>query len=545
MKIAIYTSCALNYYAKTLALVQSARRSSPNASVTLCLCDALPEGIDPLSDGFVRCWTPADLGYDEAWIFQHNIMELYTAVKGRALVELMKAEPDADLYVYLDPDVYTYNDLSVVADYLGDTSIGLVPHILTVEMTDIGVRLTEMSVTEHGIYNLGHLLVRPDDNGRALARWWMERLDRYCFDDREFGLFTDQRWMDLVPAVFNGVCIIKQPNLNVASWNLAGRRVWIDARADGESDERDFRVDNYPLGTYHFSGTGQSGTHRRIREIFDPTNGATAEIERRYEAAISANGQARFEHIPPAYDVFDDGSHVLAPMRKAYRLSGDLQITFPDPYRTDGSETLIGWMRRNLPGATRLMIAPSRLALAFEGLFDQDYYLQTYADAAAAVQAGEFPSAMAHYIAIGSALFYDPNEFFVSRDYFARAGNLERNLLRSRGKRSRENTLLWHYLTIGLPSGIEPIDYFDSAWYLQHYSDVAQAIRRGSIATALQHFLMYGSRENRAPGPSFLPSLHPQPGAVDAQSKGVFGLFLRTEGVTGRLPLQVSKSPKR
>ncbi|AYF02862.1 hypothetical protein PY32053_03289 [Paracoccus yeei] len=543
MKIAIYTSCALNYYAKALALVQSARRNSPNSTVTLCLCDALPNGIDPIADGFARCWTPGDLGYDEGWIFQHNIMELCTAVKGRALVELMKVEPDADLYVYLDPDVYIYNDLSVVADYLGNASIGLVPHILSVETTDIGVRLTEMSVTEHGIYNLGHLFVRPDANGKALAQWWMERLDRYCFDDREFGLFTDQRWMDLAPAVFNGVCILKQPNLDVASWNLAGRHIWMDTRSDagpdGLNDERNFRVDDYCLLTYHFSGTGPSGTHRRIREIFAPANAAVAEIERRYEQAIASNGQARVEHIPPSYDIFDDGTPIPAEARKTYRLNSGLQAAFPNPSRTEGNGTFRDWMRRHQPALGQLSIMPSRLNHAFEGLFDKEYYLRTYPDAAAAVEAGQVPSALGHYIAIGSGLLYDPNEFFVSRDYFARAGNLDRHILRGKGGRGRENTLLWHYLTVGLPNGVEPIEYFDSRWYLQQYPDVANAIRKGSIGTALQHFLMFGSGENRLPGPSFSAALHTSPTPEETDARGVFGLFVRTLGVTGRIPISV------
>src|SRR3546814_12289571 len=80
--------------------------------------------------------------------------------------------------------------------------------------------MTEMSVTEHGIYNLGHLFVRPDENGRALSRWWADRLDKYCFDDKTIGLFTDQRWMDLVPATFEGVKILRVPNMDVASWNI-------------------------------------------------------------------------------------------------------------------------------------------------------------------------------------------------------------------------------------------------------------------------------------------------------------------------------------
>src|SRR3546814_5903340 len=81
-----------------------------------------------------------------------------------------------------------------------------------------------MSVTEHGIYNLGHLFVRPDENGRALARWWADRLDKYCFDDNTIGLFTDQRWMDLVPANFVCFKILRVPNMYVDSWNIGGRK---------------------------------------------------------------------------------------------------------------------------------------------------------------------------------------------------------------------------------------------------------------------------------------------------------------------------------
>ncbi len=45
---------------------------------------------------------------------------------------------------------------------------------------------------------------------------------------------------------------------------------------------------------------------------------------------------------------------------------------------------------------------------------------------------------------------------------------------------------------------IESSDYFDSAWYLEHYSDVKDA----SISPAL-HYLLYGGFEGRNPGPKF------------------------------------------
>lgn len=539
MKIAIYTSCALNYYAKAKALVQSAERNSPGTTVTLCLCDVLPGNIDPVADGFAACWTPADLGYDPGWIFEHNIMELCTAVKGRALVELMKAQPDADLYVYLDPDVYIYNDLSAVLDYMGDASIGLVPHILAVERTDIGVRMTEMSVTEHGIYNLGHLFVRNDANGRALAAWWQERLDRYCFDDRQFGLFTDQRWMDLVPAVFDGVAILRQPNLDVASWNIAGRRLWTEVPAghpaDTPIDERQFRVDDYPLLTYHFSGTGPTGTHRRVREIFDPSNPTSAEIERRYEAAIATNGQAVLAHVPPAYHLFDDGTPVLAEMRKLYRLYADLRAEFPNPYQTTpAGSSFLDWVKRHQRQLGAVVIDPQRLRQAFDELFDESYYRRTYPDAAEAIKGGRYKSGLDHYVQVGSALLYDPNEFFVSRYYFSRISDRDRHLLRSRTP-TVKNTLLWHYLVSGLPNGHEPIEYFDSGFYLRTYADVAQAFREGTIGTPLRHFLLWGATEDRRPGSDFQapPGL---PATDDrTQPGGAFGRLVRAGGVAGRL----------
>src|SRR3546814_4538943 len=92
MKIAVYTSCSLNYYAKARALLESIRRNSPNTSVTLCLCDELAGDCDPLAEGFDRMWQPHDLGYSRAWVFQHNVMELCTGVKGRALQRLMQDE---------------------------------------------------------------------------------------------------------------------------------------------------------------------------------------------------------------------------------------------------------------------------------------------------------------------------------------------------------------------------------------------------------------------------------------------------------------------
>jgi len=536
MKIAVYTSCALNYYAKARALAYSIARNSPNTSVTLCLCDEPDDDFDPLGHGFSRVWQPKDLGYSRAWIFEHNVMELCTGIKGRALVKLMQEEPDADMFVYLDPDVYVYNDLSEVDKYLSGFSIGLVPHILTVETTDIGVQMTEMSVTEHGIYNLGHLFVRPDDNGRALAKWWADRLDKYCFDDKTIGLFTDQRWMDLVPAVFDGVKILRVPNLDVASWNISTRNI-IQTEA---GNERSFEVDGWPLITYHFSGTGPAGTHRKVREIFAPSSGGVAEIERHYEEIISGFGQKRLEAVPPIYDFFDNGEKIPAEARKIYRQNEDLKKHFPDPYITGGGYQFIDWLREHRPGLLNgLRLPKGRLDRAFNDLFDSEFYLARYPDARKKIEDGKYNNALEHYIHEGSQLLYDPCELFVSRYYIEQAKYLDGFKMRGL-PRNKETTVLWHYLTVGLPHGIEPIEFFDSKFYLEEYTDIEKAFRMGVISTPLAHFMAYGAKENRRPGPNFDPVAILEKDSslkamVESESvRDVFAALLKSGFILGR-----------
>lgn len=538
MKFAVYTSCSVNYLPKARVLADSLKAHHQDATLVLCLNDIAPAGLNLAMEPFDDIWTPHDLGYDDAFIFKHNVMELCTAVKGRAVERLLERY-DADFHLYLDPDVVVYAPLDPIASYMEGADIGLVPHILKPEDTEVGVRLTEMSVTEHGIYNLGHLILRKSPNAEAFAAWWRKRLDEYCFDDKKIGLFTDQRWVDLAPAIFDGVRIIRRPTLDVASWNLATR----DLRY-GPPGGAAYLVDGEEMLTYHFSGTGPSGTHRRIREIFAPSNEAAAKIELDYEAAIAAKGQADLEHHPFAYDAFDNGAKVTSSIRKLYRDHKDLQAKFPAPFaaKTGGANSYFRWLCNKRPHLLdRIVIPESRLEPAFSELFDESYYLGRYPDAAAAVAAKKFRSALDHYVVEGSRRLYDPNEFFVSSYYFERAKDLD-GWRTSGVKPEMQRTLLWHYLTVGVENGIEPIEYFDGKWYLGANPDLQEAFRQGAVKSPLGHFLVGGASENRRPGPGFDAEAYSAAvaGAGDAaetaslRALGAFRHYVQSCGVEGR-----------
>ena len=306
--------------------------------------------------------------------------------------------------------------------------------------------------------------------------------------------------------------------------------------------------------TYHFSGTGPQGTHRRVRERFDAGNPATAEIERIYEAAIDRQGQRDLAGVAPAFDRFDDGTPVTGRARRLYRQHADLRAAFPDPYACPEDGGYLGWLRAHKPGAVDGLVIPAdRRMQAFRDLFDADYYLARYAQAADAVAAGAYRSALDHYCQVGGRLMMDPNPFFVTSYYVDRAGGLDGPVAQA-GPGRPEATPLWHYLTAGLANGIDPVEFFDSRWYIGQNGDVSTALRTRRITSPLAHFLRDGAAEGRAPGPGFLAEPYLD-GTAEARrlvnlglTRGAFGAFVDLGGVAGRVagdavPLRPAATP--
>jgi hypothetical protein len=537
MIFSVYTSCSINYLPKAVVLAKSFKNYHPDGRITLLLNDVLPPWLDLNSLTFDQILTPKDLGYSSGWVFSHNVMELCTAVKGAALVRLLEQDA-ADFYLYLDPDVCVYNKLDPVAEYMGDDEIGLVPHITKPETTDLGVEMTELSVAAHGTYNLGHLIIRKGESSIRFANWWRDRLDKYCYDEKDYGLFTDQRWCDLVPAIFDKVRILRQPNLDVASWNFHGKKFTQKSKRLSS-----IQVGGYPLLTYHYSGTGPVGVHSRMRNTFAPTSGVVALLEKHYHAALDQEGQSDLEGWSYRGDYFDNGCQISAEARKKYRRHKDLQLAFPEPYKTAGDQTYFSWLQMHFPFLVRGQKLDRSMAYrAFHEIFDEEFYLNTYVDVAVAVSKGQYKDALDHYVRVGSRGLFDPNHYFVSIYYFEQAHKHDGYTLHANRGASIENTLLWHYLTVGVPNGLECVKYFDSYWYLSENSDLETAIATKSLSVPLVHFVKHGDKERRRPSASFDPEAYLQsnPTALaivnNGGASGAFGAFILLGGVPGRIP---------
>ena len=471
-RIAVYTSFAANYLAKARVLAQSLKTTNPDIDVVAVICDKLPIGVDPACEPFDQIWMIEEYSAQpvKAWIFRHTIMELCTAVKGWGLQRLLTA--GYDFVFYLDPDCWVLEDLShVIAVLRNEMSVLVVPHTTVPAETDEGIRLIEISSLKHGIYNLGFLLVRNDQNGRRFAAWWAERLHKHCLIRFEDGIFTDQRWFDLACGYFPFIQVGWHKGIDVASWNVGQRSI---TRAGPNT----YLIDGDPLVFYHFSGVGPAGVHRWVREIFAPSDPLAAELEFRYEQLVNQAGQQRFANMQPAYDFYGDGEAVTSADRALYRAKEEEnKRRFPDPYDAGRDAPFRqGESERLNADYNSLRHKVEYLA---RRLFHQEFYRRS---------SGNDAAAWDDYVNSGWLSSANPNRYFDHRLYIGQVPSPER---------ARFATPLHHFVAIGKKAGLAPAWFFDELYYVKRHSDVSEAIARGEFSCGLEHFIGAGYSEGR------------------------------------------------
>lgn len=146
---------------------------------------------------------------------------------------------------HVDADVKFYGDIGPLRREVEAADIVLTPHCLQPFPQD-GRRPRELTLLRGGAFNAGYVGVRVSGQGLRFLDWWAQRVVLQGFQDPARGMSADQRWLDLVPALFPGLAILRHPGANVGYWNLQERAV-----EDGEPGPRCGRE---PLLFFHFSG---------------------------------------------------------------------------------------------------------------------------------------------------------------------------------------------------------------------------------------------------------------------------------------------------
>jgi hypothetical protein len=320
-----FTSATFAYMDRVRVLGETLRRHHPDWTLWLCLSDQEPTGVsyDPSAEAFNNVVRIEDLGIADLprFMFDHDVVELCTAVKGQMMCRLFDA--GASKVIYLDPDIAVFDSLGEVENLLDRHDVILTPHQLEPDDERSAIIDNEIGSLKYGIYNLGFVAVAATPEGRRFARWWRDRLLQFCFDDVPNGLFTDQRWCDHVPSFFAGTHILRDPGYNVASWNLSKRPISIGT--DGT-----IRAAGHRLRFWHFTKVTWVGEVMLERYAGDRIE--VFELMKWYRGRLAAHAIAGLPQPWWAYDRFHDGARITRTHRLAYRTQPGLRERFPDPF---------------------------------------------------------------------------------------------------------------------------------------------------------------------------------------------------------------------
>jgi glycosyltransferase involved in cell wall biosynthesis len=454
-KVYAFTSICLNYVPKARVLAQSLKLTNPEVYFCLLVNEPIPDGILDSFIEFDEVIEIQELSIPnlKSWIFSHSVVELCTAVKGFFALELLQRE-DCKSVFYFDPDMVVFSSIDPLLNELESASILLTPHQTEPEVTQEAIIDNEICSLKHGVYNLGFLGLKPSKEGIRFAQWWRDRLEYFCKADIPGGLFTDQRWVDLAPAFFEDLKIIRHPGCNVATWNLTNRHI------EGDFDQG-FTVNGEKLIFYHFSGF-DSGAQEIMLNRYGKGMQSAFLLRQWYLQRTQDLDDGMFSNRPWIYDYFENGTRIPLEARQLYRERSDLQMKFPDPFDSSSS-----------PDANFLTWYKSEV-------LDKNH------NTAKLIQdALNESNPLLHFLNEGPACAIKPNPYFDPTFYV----NAYRLIL--------DCNPLIHYLRYGDLAGCQPCAEFDGHFYRSHLSE---SLRKQN---SLVHYLTEGHFQNLRIHPRF------------------------------------------
>lgn len=325
----VFTIVSRNYFHFALTLMDSVAQHLPSARRVIVVCDH-SEGLDTGGRGLELLGIETlPLPDFDAMVHWYTILELNTAIKPFAFQHLFAA--GAEQVIYFDPDIRLYASGAPLLQRLQQSEVVLTPH-LTAPLQDEH-HPSDLSILQSGTYNLGFLALRQSAATQALLQWWGGKLVRDCVVDIPRGLFTDQKWMDLVPGFVAATHIERSLGWNAAYWNLVQRPV----RRDGSG----WRVGGEPLFFFHFSGrdprSDSVSKHQdrlRLSELGPDAQALFAE----YESALQANGRERWSALPYAFAKLHDGTPLPEVARAVLRQALPMATQRPPLRCTAGAQ---------------------------------------------------------------------------------------------------------------------------------------------------------------------------------------------------------------
>jgi hypothetical protein len=194
---------------------------------------------------------------------------------------------DHEQAIFLDSDIYFTGNYGFLWDEM-DCGILLTPHyrpivpLLAEDATHWRNKAFLFNMTD-GIFNAGFVGVTR--RGLPVLDWWRQPCEWLISNDKAYGLFWDQKYLDLVPVYFQEhYKTLTHRGCNVAAWNDR-QYTWSTKDAKIYLEHEDQR---YPLVFIHGYNHSMQSNHYVVRAI------AAAYIEQ-----LAANFELIYPHGRP------------------------------------------------------------------------------------------------------------------------------------------------------------------------------------------------------------------------------------------------------
>jgi hypothetical protein len=231
------------FASRGIALIQSLRRYGDlNEVIILALDDKVEAILQTVDLGKHTVINWSDLTRFEprlpGAVSERTKMESYFTATPVFVKYASALSPQSDYTVYLDGDLFFFNDPYLVFEQIAGADVGIIPHAYKWP--------NKQRLAKYGTFNVGWVGFRNTSNGQRVINWWVERCLEWCNDKPEGGKYADQGYLDWFYLLTADVQIMKHKGLNFAPWNSAAVKVrWHDGS---------IFVDRVPLVFFHFHG---------------------------------------------------------------------------------------------------------------------------------------------------------------------------------------------------------------------------------------------------------------------------------------------------
>lgn len=208
------TISTVSHLYKTFALADSLKQGEEYTLHVL-----LVDSDKDYSHENCRFWKLGQLQIDDTI---HAITQKYTGSNDRlrwslkpAFMKYLMANLPTDKMIYLDNDLYFYNDYQFLFDLLDEYSFLLTPHYYR-NSPKRNQNWFEANFRV-GLYNAG--FVGANEDAIDTLQWWADCCLYRCSKNAIRGTFDDQKYLDLVPIMNETAHVVRHMGCNVAGWN--------------------------------------------------------------------------------------------------------------------------------------------------------------------------------------------------------------------------------------------------------------------------------------------------------------------------------------